>query len=97
MNDFERKVVKSMEKRIFIIGSALVFCCVAEGSGITELKGVLPEIFAKSAAHYKVLDAAVTPLMKNSEGQTMVPQGYRRDKKMYHSSGPGNYSFIFHR
>ncbi|MBE6398460.1 MAG: hypothetical protein E7046_15795, partial [Lentisphaerae bacterium] len=76
-----------MKKRLLIIGSALAFCCVAEGSGIAELKGKLPEIFAKSAAHYKALDAAVTPLMKNAEGQTMVPQGYKRDKKMYDMRG----------
>lgn len=73
----------SMKKRMLIIGSALAFCCVAEGSGIAELKARLPEIFAKSAAHYKALDAAVSPLMKNAKGQTMVPQGYKRDRKMY--------------
>ena len=33
-----------------------------------ELKAKLPEIFAKSAAHYRALDAAATPLMHNAKG-----------------------------
>ena len=76
-----------MKKRMFIIGFVLAFCCVTEGSGIKELKDRLPEILAKSAAHYKALDAAVTPLMKNADGMMMVPQGYKRDKKMYDMRG----------
>ena len=34
----------------------------------TELKARLPEVFAKSAAHYRALDAAATPLMKDEKG-----------------------------
>ena len=70
-----------MKRSLLAVGSAFVFCCVAEGSGIAELKSKLPEIFAKSAAHYKALDAAATPLMKNADGKVMVPQGFKRDKK----------------
>lgn len=38
--------------------SALAFCYCAEAARIDGLKAKLPEIFAKSAAHYKALDAA---------------------------------------
>lgn len=72
-----------MRKSLLSVGSALAFCCIAEGAGIAELKDALPGIFARSAAHYKALDAAVTPFMKNKDGKTMVPHGYRRDKKLY--------------
>ena len=40
-----------------------------------ELKAALPGIFAKSAAHYKALDAAATPLMKDENGASRVPHG----------------------
>ncbi|MGN0853974.1 MAG: glucuronyl hydrolase [Kiritimatiellia bacterium] len=43
------------------------------------LKAKLPEIFAKSAAHYKALDAAATPLMDDgSSGRKRVPHGFSR-------------------
>ena len=34
-----------------------------------ELAARLPEIFRKSAAHYRALDAAATPLMKDEKGE----------------------------
>jgi len=43
-----------------------------------ELAAKLPEIFAKSAAHYRALDAAVTPLMKGADGVHRVPRGWNR-------------------
>ena len=46
--------------------------------GETELEAKLPEIFAKSAAHYKALDAAATPLMKNEKGELRTPHGFNR-------------------
>ena len=72
-----------MKKRLFLIGSVLTLSGIAQDAAMADLKGRLPEIFSKCAAHYKALDAAVTPLMKNAKGQTMVPQGYKRGKKMY--------------
>ena len=39
------------------------------------LKAALPDIFAKSAAHYRALDAAATPLMKDEKGQSRTPHG----------------------
>ena len=45
-----------------------------------ELVGKLPGIFAKSAAHYKALDAAVTPLMKAENGEFRIPHGWNRWK-----------------
>jgi len=41
----------------------------------SELAAKLPEIFAKSAAHYKALDAAATPLMKDEKGEFRTPHG----------------------
>ena len=41
----------------------------------SELKAALPDIFAKSAAHYKALDAAATPLMKDEKGDLRTPHG----------------------
>ena len=54
----------------------------------TELKAKLPEIFEKSAAHYKALDAAATPLrkgkMSNRKGRhnsdLYIPHGWNKWK-----------------
>ena len=54
--------------------------------GEIELKERLPEIFAKSAAHYKALDAAATPLRKGEmsarkgrhNGDLYTPHGFVR-------------------
>lgn len=70
-----------MKKGMIIIGSALAFCCVAEGSGIAELKGRLPEIVAKSAEHYRELEKASTSLMYNANGTPMIPRGFDSKKK----------------
>ena len=45
----------------------------------SELAAKLPDIFAKSAAHYRALDAAATPLQKDAKGELRTPHGYRRD------------------
>ena len=60
---------------------AFALSCTAQAAKIDELKAKLPEIFAKSAAHYKALDAAATPLMKKADDTMMVPQGFKRDKR----------------
>ena len=41
-----------------------------------ELKDKLPEIFAKSAAHYRALDAAATPLMRDAKGRNCFPRSF---------------------
>ncbi len=48
------------------------------------LKAKLPEIFAKSAAHYKALDAAATPLIEEGDApMPQVPHGfYRKSRKL---------------
>ena len=69
-------------KSILVLSSMMMLCCSVGASQLDELKAKLPEIFAKSAAHYKALDAAATPLMKRADGTVMVPQGYKRDKRM---------------
>ena len=45
-----------------------------------ELKAKLPQVFAKSAAHYRALDAAATPLMRDAEGKPQIPHGWRKWK-----------------
>ena len=46
--------------------------------GEAELAAKLPEIFAKSAAHYRALDAAATPLMRDAKGEARAVHGFRR-------------------
>ena len=46
----------------------------------SELKAALPEIFAKSAAHYKALDKAATPLMKDVNGSLRTPHAWNAEK-----------------
>ena len=41
-----------------------------------QLKAALPDVFAKSAAHYKAIDAAATPLTDAGEGRFKVPHGF---------------------
>ena len=72
--------MRNLKRIVFAASSALVLCS-AEAARIDELKAKLPEIFAKSAAHYKALDAAATPLMKKSDGTVMVPQGFKRNTR----------------
>lgn len=52
--------------------------CAANVPAENELLRELPEIFAKAAAHYKALDAAATPLMKNEKGESRTPHGWNK-------------------
>ena len=45
-----------------------------------ELLARLPSVFAKAADHYRALDAAATPLMKDAKGGMRTPHGFRREK-----------------
>ena len=42
-----------------------------------KLKAMLPEVFAKSAAHYRAIDAAATPLMNAGDVKEAKPHGER--------------------
>ena len=65
-----------------MIASLLIaVACAANASAENELLRELPEIFAKSAAHYKALDAAATPLMKNEKGELRTPHGFKRETR----------------
>ena len=70
-----------MKKSLLAASAFWAFCCVAEGTELARLKSKLPEIFAKSAAHYKALDAAATAVMYNTNGMVMLPRGYNRTLK----------------
>ena len=52
--------------------------CAANMPAEKELLRELPEIFAKSAEHYRALDAAATPLMKNEKGESRTPHGWNK-------------------
>ena len=41
----------------------------------TKLTADLPRIFSRAAAHYRALDAAATPLMRDGEGGLRTPHG----------------------
>ena len=56
--------------------TTLIFAAALAVPGEAELKAQLPGIFAKSAAHYKALDAAATPLMKDEKGEFRTPHGF---------------------
>ena len=67
-----------------IVCAAAVAMCAAAGereARETELRAKLPDVFAKAAAHYKALDAAATPLMRDKAGKLRYPHGYRRDRR----------------
>ena len=55
--------------------TTLILAAALTVPGEAELMARLPEVFAKSAAHYKALDAAATPLMRNAKGKPRTPHG----------------------
>ena len=59
----------------------MIAICVAGVPAENELRDRLPEIFAKSAEHYRALDAAATPLMKDGDGIFRYPHGFDRTKR----------------
>lgn len=60
-----------------MVASASLWADAGEGA----LRAAIPEIFAKSAAHYKVLDAAATARMdKGKVGSKLLPYSYNRSK-----------------
>ena len=69
--------------------SVVTLTCVSYAGGSADeatLKSKLPEIFAKSAAHYRVLDAVATPLRKGkmstrkdrNNSDIYMPHGWKR-------------------
>ena len=78
-----------MKAEMILCAAAAAMCAVvgAGESREAELRAKLPDVFARSAAHYKALDEAATPLMKGKKGEMRYPHGFNRDKgeiKMYH-------------
>ena len=67
-----------------ILSTLLVAAALASPQE-AKLKAVLPEVFAKCAAHYRALDAAATPLMNSGDpkrmnkphGERLVPHGWK--------------------
>ena len=61
--------------------ATLILAAALAVPGEAELKARLPDIFARSAAHYRALDAAATPLMKDGKGELRTPHGFNREKR----------------
>ena len=65
-------------KNLLIACSLLVSATALAGEA--ELRAAMPGIFQKSAAHYRVLDAAATPLAKDAKGKLRTPHGWNAKK-----------------
>ena len=61
-----------------MIANLLIAMCATCTSAEKELEAKLPEIFTKAATHYKALDAAATPLMKDAKGKLHTPHSFER-------------------
>ena len=68
---------------VAVASASAALCGLSAESEEAALKAALPETFAKSAAHYKALDAAATPLSKGADGTIRYPHRYDRDKGEY--------------
>lgn len=75
--------MKITKRLVFPAIAALVAASSADAATPEEtLRAALPAIFAKSAEHYKALDAAATPLVDKGEGcMPQVPHGFDRAKR----------------
>ena len=84
------KVLIDMKKMAVL--SFFVTVCVAGAQGaaakgpekdgyVGRLKAEMAQIISKSAAHYRALDAAATPLMWNKNAKPMIPRGFDRKKR----------------
>ena len=69
-----------MKNTILILAAALATTASANADTREDaLRAALPGIFAKSAAHYKALDAAATPLIDGgNSAMKQVPHGFNR-------------------
>ena len=55
--------------------TAFIFAAILASPGEVELDKKIPVIFEKSAAHYRAIDAAATPLMNSGDPKDTVPNG----------------------
>ena len=55
--------------------TAFIFAAILASPGEIELDKKLPVVFEKSAAHYRAIDAAATPLMNSGDPKEAVPHG----------------------
>ena len=60
-----------------LAATASVIALADPSADEAKLKTMLPEVFAKCAAHYRALDAAATPLMNSGDKKAMVPHGWK--------------------
>ena len=65
-----------------IVAAAVALALTSAGADVAEerLRASLPDIFAKSAAHYRALESSASALMdKGPGGAKQIPYSYRRD------------------
>ena len=67
-------------KKLVALACGLALAEFAPASPEDDLLAQLPAIFEKSAAHYRALDAAATPLMRDAKGECRTPHGFNRGK-----------------
>lgn len=72
---------RMMMRGLLTVGAVLLFGVSAGAAHIDELKSKISEVFAKSAAHYKALEAAATPRMWSKDGKPMIPRGFDHEKR----------------
>ncbi|MBQ2345834.1 MAG: glycoside hydrolase family 88 protein [Kiritimatiellae bacterium] len=58
-----------------MIISSIILAAAAACPCEAKLQAMLPDVFAKSAAHYRAIDAAATPLMDKGDVKEAVPHG----------------------
>ena len=66
-----------MKRIATALAAASVYCLFAGEAQEAALSKELPNIFAKSVAHYRAIDAKATPLMRNAKGDLMYPHGWK--------------------
>lgn len=82
-----RCILHNMETVLVVVETVLVVvlavcgaCLRADAASEAQLKARLSDVFVKASAHYRALDAAATPLMRDASGRPRVPHGWLKWK-----------------
>ena len=69
-----------METVLVVVLAVCGVCLSAGAASEAQLKARLSDVFVKASAHYRALDAAATPLMRDASGRPRVPHGWLKWK-----------------
>lgn len=69
-----------METVLVVVLAVCGACLRADAASEAQLKARLSDVFVKASAHYRALDAAATPLMRDASGRPRVPHGWLKWK-----------------